>query len=125
MPSGSAGRKVFANPRNCAAGTLRQLNAEIVRCAAGLFVFNVQMIVGRSFDQHAKVSAGWQASDFQLLRTIRSAAGFRQSGQRSKPSVSKGRLCHTAFDGRSSSWIIWPIVSFSSDQQSAPLGGCL
>ena len=37
------GRKPFANPRNCAAGTLRQLNPELTRNRGlSFFVFNVQ-----------------------------------------------------------------------------------
>lgn len=39
----AAGKKIFANPRNCAAGTLRQLDARMVKeRGLSLFVFNVQ-----------------------------------------------------------------------------------
>ncbi|MBQ9512644.1 MAG: NAD-dependent DNA ligase LigA, partial [Lachnospiraceae bacterium] len=39
----AAGKKIFANPRNCAAGTLRQLDAQMVRDRGlSFFVFNVQ-----------------------------------------------------------------------------------
>ena len=39
----ASGKKIFANPRNCAAGTLRQLDAGMVKeRGLSLFVFNVQ-----------------------------------------------------------------------------------
>lgn len=50
-----SGGKIFANPRNCAAGTLRQLNPDIVRERdLEIFVFNIQDIRGREFLTHAE-----------------------------------------------------------------------
>lgn len=47
------GKKPFANPRNCAAGTLRQLNAEVTReRGLSFFVFNVQDIRGKELATH-------------------------------------------------------------------------
>ena len=41
------GLKIFSNPRNCAAGTLRQLDSRIVReRKLSMFVFNLQKIIG-------------------------------------------------------------------------------
>jgi DNA ligase (NAD+) len=49
------GKKQFANPRNCSAGTLRQLDPEIVKeRKLSLFVFNVQASRGISFTSHSE-----------------------------------------------------------------------
>lgn len=49
------GKKTFANPRNCAAGTLRQLDSSIVKeRGLSLFVFNLQQVKGMSFDTHTQ-----------------------------------------------------------------------
>ena len=49
-----SGGKIFANPRNCAAGTLRQLDPAIVaERELSLFVFNVQAATGVSFASHS------------------------------------------------------------------------
>ncbi|MBR3032377.1 MAG: NAD-dependent DNA ligase LigA [Clostridiales bacterium] len=49
-----AGEKTFANPRNAAAGSLRQLNAKVAaERQLSIFVFNIQAIRGREFSTHA------------------------------------------------------------------------
>lgn len=48
------GKKLFANPRNCAAGTLRQLDSSVVKeRKLSLFVFNVQEAEGITFANHS------------------------------------------------------------------------
>ena len=49
------GLKLFANPRNCAAGTLRQLDSRITKeRGLSLFVFNLQAVHGKEFQTHVE-----------------------------------------------------------------------
>lgn len=73
----AAGKKIFANPRNCSAGTLRQLDPEVVKeRGLSMFVFNIQEIKGKTFTSHSE-SLEWLKS--QGIKVIE---GYR--------------LCHTA-----------------------------
>jgi DNA ligase (NAD+) len=50
------GKKTFANPRNCAAGTLRQLDSSVTaERRLSMFVFNLQDVRGREFATHEEV----------------------------------------------------------------------
>ena len=52
------GKKPFANPRNCAAGTLRQLDPSVTKSRGlSFFVFNVQDIQGRELHTHEEAYA--------------------------------------------------------------------
>ena len=48
-------KKTFANPRNCAAGTLRQLDPKVVKERnLSIFIFNVQEVKGKEFKTHSE-----------------------------------------------------------------------
>lgn len=49
------GKKKFANPRNCAAGTLRQLDPKVTKeRGLSMFVFNIQEVRGAQFNSHTE-----------------------------------------------------------------------
>lgn len=49
------GKKTFANPRNCAAGTLRQLDSAVTKERnLSLFIFNIQEVRGMEFETHTE-----------------------------------------------------------------------
>lgn len=49
------GKKTFANPRNCAAGTLRQLDTAVTKeRKLSMFVFNIQQTRGITFETHTQ-----------------------------------------------------------------------
>lgn len=66
------GKKTFANPRNCAAGTLRQLDSSIVKKRhLSMFIFNLQEVRGREFRTHT------QAYEYMKSQGIRIIDDYR------------------------------------------------
>jgi DNA ligase (NAD+) len=69
------GRKIFANPRNCAAGTLRQLNPQVVaERKLSIIIFNLQAVRGKEFLSHAETfdwlaQQGFKVSKYKKCRT--------------------------------------------------------
>lgn len=62
------GKKPFANPRNCAAGTLRQLDSSITKERnLSMFVFNIQDVRGKEFSSH---SEGYEYLKSQGIKII-------------------------------------------------------
>lgn len=62
------GKKLFANPRNCAAGTLRQLDSAITKERnLSMFVFNIQDVRGKEFTSH---SQGYEYLKSQGIKII-------------------------------------------------------
>lgn len=71
------GKRPFANPRNCAAGTLRQLDPGVLKeRKLSMFVFNLQQVRGREFETHT------ECYDYLKSQGI--------------PVIDHYRICHTA-----------------------------
>lgn len=65
------GGKIFANPRNCAAGTMRQLDPNVVaERNLSIFVFNLQAIEGEKFTSHAETLEWLAQQGFQVPRYV-------------------------------------------------------
>lgn len=66
------GGKIFANPRNCAAGTMRQLDPNVVaERNLSILIFNLQAIEGKEFNSHAETLDWLSQQGFQVPRYIK------------------------------------------------------
>ena len=64
------GKKVFANPRNCAAGTLRQLDTSVTKeRGLSMFVFNLQDARGFEPETHVEVYEYLAAAGIKVIDT--------------------------------------------------------
>lgn len=66
------GKKNFANPRNCAAGTLRQLDSKVVKERnLSLFIFNLQQATGRDFTTHTQAYEYMKSQGITVIEDYR------------------------------------------------------
>jgi len=66
------GKKLFANPRNCSAGTLRQLDPNIVKeRKLSMFAFNIQRAEGITFASHSESLEWMKEQGFKVIEGYR------------------------------------------------------
>ncbi len=73
------GLKIFANPRNCAAGTLRQLDSRIVReRKLSMFVFNMQKIDGVEIQSHVEAYDFMAKNGVKIIHAYKVCKSFEE-----------------------------------------------
>ncbi len=64
----AAGKPLFANPRNAAAGSLRQLDPKIAaQRELSILVFNIQLAEGKAFDTHTQTLDYLKSQRFKVV----------------------------------------------------------
>ena len=62
------GEKLFANPRNAAAGTMRQMDPQVVsRRKLDMLIFNVQYVKGKDFTTHTESLEYLETKKFKVI----------------------------------------------------------
>ena len=73
------GQKTFKNPRNAAAGSLRQKDASITASRGlAVFVFNVQQVSGMAFETHSQSLAYLASCGFPVSPEFTVATGYEE-----------------------------------------------
>ena len=64
----AAGKPLFANPRNAAAGSLRQLDPRIAaQRGLDVYIFNIQLVEGETFASHLQTLEYLKAFNFKVI----------------------------------------------------------
>ena len=75
------GKPLFANPRNAAAGSLRQLDPKVTaKRGLDVYIFNIQLIEGKTFATHTETLEYLKSLKFKVIpqKTLESAADIDQ-----------------------------------------------